>query len=135
MATATLFHLMELNQLQSIPKWGLRVCNYCGCSSSNGAYACKSCNKLFQQIHETKVTKRAACDVSELLVPHDVPKPTRYEQGSVAQTKGPWCQLAKAARGSAIIILARQYRSRMRSVTCLEMQCSRECEHTQKTQE
>lgn len=89
MATATLFHLMELIQLQSIPKWGLRVCNYCGCSSSNGAYACKSCNKLFQQIHETKVTKRAACDVSELLVPHDVPKPTRYEQGSVAQTKGP----------------------------------------------
>ena len=137
---------MESSELgsTSFPKRGSRICNYCGCTSGNRAYACKSCHRPFPRKESTqtpeKGTKRSSCDVSDLM-PHDVPMPKKlylvrtrdcgpdYRTLVSVNEDGLW----KCSYDACKTV----QESRMRSTTWSDVQresFSGECEHVRKVQ-
>ena len=137
---------MESSELgsTSFPKRGSRICNYCGCSSGNRAYACKSCHRQFPQKESVqtpeKGTKRASCDVSDLM-PHDVPMPKKLYSVQT-RDRGPDYRTLVSVSEDCLWkcnsdACKTVQESRMRSTTCSNIQREAfigECEHVRKVQ-
>jgi len=137
---------MESSKLRStnFPKRGSRVCNYCGCSSGNRSYACKSCHRPFPQKESVeapeKGTKRASCDVSDLM-PHEVPMPKKLYSVRT-RDRGPDYRTLVSVSEDGLWkchydACKTVQESRMRSTTCSDIQrnaFSGECEHVRKVQ-
>jgi len=133
----------ELGSTTSFPKRGSRICNYCGCSSGNRAYACKSCHRPFQQKDvqtPEKGTKRTSCDVSDLL-PHDVPMPKKLYSVRTRDRGPDYRTLVSVSEDGFwkcnYDACKTVQESRMRSTTCSDVQrkaFSGECEHVRKVQ-
>ena len=134
----------ELGSTISFPKRGSRICNYCGCSSGNRAYACKSCHRPFQQKESVRTpekgTKRTSFDVSDLM-PHDGPMPKKLYSVRTRDHGPDYRTLVSVSKDG---LWKHNYdacktvqESRMRSTTCSDVQrkaFSGECEHVRKVQ-
>jgi len=134
----------ELGSTTSFPKRGSRICNYCGCSSGNRAYACKLCLRPFQQKESVQTpeegTIRTSCDMLDLM-PHDMPmfkklysvrtrdRGPDYRTLVSVSEDGLWKCNYDACK------TVQESRTRSMRSTCSDVQCkafSGECEHVRK---